>query len=64
MSKILEYESWDDLDKLNQDLIDAIDGETKFDEDLGRGKIKIKVEYVGPDWDENLNFSTEGFYNV
>ena len=50
MSHILEYDNWEDLDKINEDVIDAIDAETRYDEDLANGKIRITVEYVGPSW--------------
>jgi hypothetical protein len=48
----LLYQAWDEMDKVEKDVIEAIDRITTFSEDLDEGKIEITIKYIGKTWDE------------
>lgn len=45
------YSDWEDLDKVEKDVITSIDKVTAYAEDLDKGHIKVTIEYLGPTWD-------------
>lgn len=54
MNKILIYNNWDDLDQVEKDVIQAIDDVTIYAEDIEKGFIRVKIEYVGSTWNESF----------
>lgn len=51
MSLVLVYENWEDLDKVEKEVIEGIDKVTAYAQDLDKGVVKVTIEYIGPTWD-------------
>lgn len=54
MSITLVYNDWEDLDKVEKDVIKGIDKVTAYAEDLDKGYVKVTIEYLGKTLEEDL----------
>lgn len=54
MSIVLKYSNWENLDRVEKDVIESIDKITTYAEDLDKGFVKVTIEYVGTTWEDDL----------